>query len=218
MFTAVFVADGAGSAKHSDLGAQTAVNAAKNNVSNHLEQCNRPNPADYKLVLEEAFHAAQLSLLAIAQENNLELQQLSCTLIGVILLADEVYISQIGDGAVVIVNAGDEFQTLSKPQHGEYINQTTFINSEHAFIQSEHYDGPVKGLAVFSDGIEQLALQHPTYQPFVPFFRPLMRFTVSPSADSTKAAQLHRFLQSKKVSDRTSDDITLVLAVRPDFV
>jgi hypothetical protein len=52
----------------------------------------------------------------------------------------------------------------------------------------------------------------PAYEPHAPFFRPLFAFAME-STDSAAAEPLAAFLASERVTRRTDDDKTLVLAV-----
>jgi hypothetical protein len=68
-----------------------------------------------------------------------------------------------------------------------------------------------------SDGLTRLALKMPSYEPHVPFFQPLFAYIeeTSPANSNVKAEQqMAAFLASERVSARTDDDKTLVLAVR----
>jgi hypothetical protein len=70
-----------------------------------------------------------------------------------------------------------------------------------------------------SDGLTRLALKRPNNEPHPPFFKPLFAFVES-SASSNDGAQatdaLTEFLTSPRVCERTDDDKSLVLALRPD--
>jgi hypothetical protein len=120
---------------------------------------------------------------------------------------------QVGDGAVV-VRRGETFEALTAPDHGEYINESTFLTSgdyqEHAQVVIRDQTG-IDGVALLSDGLQLLALNLQTGEPFAPFFRPLLQFAARPDADEP---ELSAFLASPRVCARTDDDKTLLLAVR----
>jgi hypothetical protein len=69
---------------------------------------------------------------------------------------------------------------------------------------------------VLTDGLQMLSLVYASKQVHDPFFEPM--FTVLRSAESEALQQLddqlHRFLDSPEVNNRTDDDKTLVLATR----
>jgi hypothetical protein len=68
-----------------------------------------------------------------------------------------------------------------------------------------------------SDGLTRLALKMPSYEPYVPFFQPLFAYiegTSTANWNGNAEQQMAAFLASERVSARTDDDKTLVLAVR----
>jgi hypothetical protein len=69
-------------------------------------------------------------------------------------------------------------------------------------------------LALFSDGLQMLALKMPPGTPHPPFFAPLMRFVAQTRDRATAEEHLRGFLQSPRIAERADDDLTLVLAVR----
>jgi hypothetical protein len=81
------------------------------------------------------------------------------------------------------------------------------------FVSSE---GEFSELAVFSDGIERLALdfnnQTASERFFDPMFAPLA--SMSPGRNRLLSASLRRYLDSPRVLERTDDDKSLVLARR----
>jgi serine/threonine protein phosphatase PrpC len=123
--------------------------------------------------------------------------------------------AQIGDGAIVIHQENGELALLMKPEHGEYLNQTTFITDRDYLEQVQYALIPevsgIKGIALMTDGLENLALDFVSKKAHAPFFVPLFRF-----AGSSEATQeeLSEFLSSERVCKQTDDDKTLLMAVR----
>jgi len=60
--------------------------------------------------------------------------------------------------------------------------------------------------------LQMLALKIPEGTPHGPFFAPLFRFSGTVKEDSDAKEQLESFLRSPRVSERTDDDLTLLLA------
>jgi hypothetical protein len=108
------------------------------------------------------------------------------------------------------------FQTVTQPSIQEYLNETTFLTSADALDQAQHaiIQKRATGLALFSDGLQMLALKMPQAIPHPPFFAPLLRLVAEIRDRSLAEDQLRRFLQSPRVTQRADDDLTLVLAVR----
>ena len=139
----------------------------------------------------------------------------ACTLLTAIIADNGAAFSQIGDGAIVIVN-GEEYRTAFWPQSGEYANTTNFITDEE-FEQKLEFaaDGAaIDGLAVFTDGLQMLALCYADKTVHSPFFRPLFKVLRDTENAEELIVPLCRFLSSKAVNDRTDDDKTLILAAR----
>jgi hypothetical protein len=83
-------------------------------------------------------------------------------------------------------------------------------------IQFTTLPEPIDQIAVFSDGIERLALEFSSKTAHGPFFESMfapMR-DASPGRDRPLSRALQRFLDGPTVCDRTDDDKTLILAKR----
>ncbi len=169
-------------------------------------------------LLVRAFHAAREALEEEASRRGVPLRDLATTLIVVLAGQTQVGVAQVGDGAVVVATQPGELRALSLPAQGEYLNETVFLVSRDwtSRLQLSVWRGQAAGLAVFSDGLQMLALRMPAGIPHAPFFDPLFRFLAA-AADQTEAtAELERFLGSAGVRQRTDDDLTLVLAAPAD--
>ena len=73
---------------------------------------------------------------------------------------------------------------------------------------------PVTALVLITDGLLRLALEFPTYEPYAPFFEPLLAFTAQQQDEDHARERLAGVLASDRICDRTDDDKTLVVAVR----
>jgi hypothetical protein len=99
---------------------------------------------------------------------------------------------------------------------GEYANMTNFVTDENAIelLAVRVLPALADRVAVFSDGIQRLALNMATNTAHTPFFTPF--FTVLATATAAQEdylqVELARFLQSPAVNERTDDDKTLALA------
>lgn len=229
------VADGAGSATFGEVGAQIAVRT----VVSHLYQVdwhsfpaafNAQKPSDaleFELPeiaevrsshlpksIFEALESARDAVEMEAQMRQSSVRELASTLLVVVATPQWVVATQVGDGAVVMAEA-DRAIALTAPQSGEYINETTFLVSPNALETAQFlfWQGNPTHLAMFSDGLQMLALEMPTAKPHPPFFSPLFRFISQDDLDAIDAqVELENFLTSPRVTQRTDDDITLLLA------
>src|SRR5690606_20966415 len=104
--------------------------------------------------------------------------------------------------------------TAARPQRGEYANEALFLTMANALdlLEVTVYPHPIRGLAVTTDGLLRLALSLPEYEPYPPFFRPLLAFVAGADDPRRSEADLANFLASERVCARTDDDKTLVLA------
>lgn len=209
------VADGAGSAALAEIGSAIAVQAAIQNAAHRLQSGAPRTEHGWQALMEEVLQAARQDVIAQAEFLELPAQEMSTTLILVVAFPDQVAAVQIGDGAAVVRLGGDHFQALTRPPVGEYINETSFLTSG-ALLERAQFatiQGRVTGLAMFSDGLQMLALKMPQGIPHVPFFDPLLRF-VNDTPDADRAQeQLQSFLKSSRITQRADDDLTLMLAV-----
>src|SRR5262249_25375397 len=106
-------------------------------------------------------------------------------------------------------------EVLTQPNHGEYLNETSFVTDtdylQDAQICIMEHLPTIKGIALLTDGLENLALDFATKTAYPPFFLPLFRFAAQ--AESTQEA-LETFLSSERVCRQTDDDKTILLAVK----
>lgn len=205
------VADGAGSSAKSDIAAQKAAQTAVDWLADNLASFLPMNDAAWQTIAHRAAEEVIQTICTIAEENATPLQEYATTLIVAVVDPTWIGVCQIGDGAVVIRQDCEKVIGLSRPSVGEYLNETTFVTSESALetAQKVFWAGQATHIAVFSDGLDLLALKLPDYSPYDKFFDPLFKFV-----DSAEASEAHlsEFLRSSRVRERTDDDLTLLLA------
>ena len=208
------VADGAGSALWSAVGAKKAVKDSLEFAKKRLLQEQEPqDEAGWITLLEEIAKATHSGL---EKEERLFPSELATTLLLAIVTPTCIAISQIGDGAIIVQGAGseDDLRVLTRRGQGEYINETHFITdvnySEHLYCNIQSSED-IRGIALFTDGLEMAALRYATYQPHPGFFVPLFKFAANRKA---KKSELEQFLESEKICKRTNDDKTIILAVK----
>ena len=209
------VADGAGSASFASDGSHIASQGSVLKASGHFYAEWHDSPEKY---LKESLRYA-LELITIGTENeNVDIREYATTLLLLVAAPDFIAVAQVGDGAVVVGDADGKIFALTKPQNGEHANETVFLTSPDAVENAEIviWRGKVKHLAVFTDGLQRLALQMPEGTAHAPFFKPLFAF-VENMTDADKARQeLESFLYSPRIAERTDDDLTLLLACLSD--
>lgn len=203
------VADGAGSAKHSGVGAKIAVDTAI--------AWSKKNPLcvadpDIEKHLRRGLAAVHRSLKRYAAIKECSVGDLSTTLSLAIVRNSEAFCIRVGDGAVVLRERCGSYVTLSREKKVGAGNVTDFITDDDYCEQAEfsRLSGQYDGLVAMSDGLEALAFS-PDRTPFAPFLDPLVSHLVSRGA-ATAQKDLRAFLQSERVRSATDDDLSLILA------
>lgn len=212
----VAVADGAGSASFADVGAQLAVKTAVELIEKYLSSLDEGEVIDWNTQLLGVIDQTKQVIEAEASRSDLLARELATTLILGVITASAIAVVQVGDGAVVVEDQQGNLMALTTPASGEYLNETTFLISPNALesAQIQVWSGMPKYLAIFSDGLQMLGLKMPEGKPHPPFFAPLFRFVESIYDRTEAEEQLVSFLRSPRVTERTDDDLTLILAAK----
>lgn len=207
----IAVADGAGSASLSDLGARTAASTAILALKKCAESIRDGDSA--RQAIEAAFVAARLAVEEQADLSEVAPRELATTLLVTVLGADLSVFGQVGDGAIVV---GDfnALRVVHWPEQ-EALNVTDFIVGaplqDTLTIVVEN--GAVHRVACMTDGITPLVLDQRTRRPHAPIMERLFSACADAPAEVDVNASLRAFLESDAVNERTDDDKTLVLAV-----
>ena len=211
------VADGAGSASLSDIGAKLAVETALRTLE-YLAGASS-NPARFfpdEQAVRDTLQTARQAVEMEAQSRDVPARELATTLLVAVASDTQIIGAQIGDGAIVARDANGDVFAITTPPDAEYANATTFLTSPDALQSAQfvHIHKPAASLCLFSDGLQRLALKLPEGTPHAPFFAPLFRFLAEATDPSAANAQLAAFLRSPRIADRADDDLTLLLAAR----
>jgi serine/threonine protein phosphatase PrpC len=221
------VADGAGSAKYSDLGAKLAVAIALKflaSTEEWLQQRQRswlslpdiPSPDLVNKLFTKTLSRVIVALQKQAIANDYPVHELACTLIAFIATPDWIAAMQIGDGFMVVrCQEEKDYQLLFKPDKGEFANETTFVTSKTALdeMQVRLLTGRQQFICASTDALERVAIRLSDWTAFPPFFKPLEEYlweTPHPEADDDYLIQ---FLESERLNNRTNDDKTLLLCL-----
>ncbi len=210
----VSVADGAGSASLSQLG---AARAAVSSVDWVAELMNGQLPMldeEWRQLLLAALETAHESVTTVAEKRKVTTRELATTLILAIVTLDTVACVQVGDGACVVLTEEGEVESVTAPQRGEHLNETFFFTAPNyqEAAQFSIWHGSVRGVAVFSDGLQMLALKMPEGRPHPAFFMPLFDMVAAQENTREVEEELRVFLQSDRITARADDDLTLVVA------
>jgi hypothetical protein len=204
------VCDGAGSARWAHIGAEIAVFTVHTVAQLGVKAGRR----DYQEILREAALLARERLLEESTTRKAPLRDFACTLLAAIVPPVGGAALQLGDGAIVLNDASEAWRCVFWPQKGEYANATYFLSDDNAMstLPTETLD-----IALFSDGLEPLALHFATRTAYQPFFKTAFApvHTGKATGELIELSQsLSAFLQTPTVRSRTDDDTSLVLATR----
>jgi len=209
------VADGAGSAKHSEVGSSIACHSIIENAAKYFEV----NGGIDNLGLEDVVawcEDARSRIMDAACLHDRPPRDFATTLSVAIIGPNASFFFQIGDGAIIVGN-GPLYGVVFWPQSGEYANSTNFLTSDTYQEQLEFLATQTprcSKLALMTDGLERIALRFDAQTPHVPFFDPLFRALESSADLDSLSEGLRGFLGSSSVQHRSDDDKTLILASR----
>jgi hypothetical protein len=216
------LADGAGSASQAAAGARLACSFIHDAIAAWLRGGGNPRDVDRTRALGW-LAALSAETTAFAASAGLTARDYSSTLLAAVVGADCASFFQVGDGAIVIAAAPPQegYECVFWPGHDEYENVTYFAAAPDAaeHLQCALIERRVAELAMFSDGLQRLALDFAAHQPHAPFFRSILSplHAAVPGGGGPPDAlsdPLAAFLDSPRVNARTDDDKTLMLAVR----
>lgn len=209
------VADGAGSAKFGKHGAEFVCREGQRLIEAMLVNNATPDAVNRECIIK-LISELRLCLSEYAASHQNPIRDYACTLLIAIVGPQFGVFAQIGDGGIVASRDG-VLELVLWPEIGEYINETNFLTDEKSLnhIQYAYWNTHPLELALFSDGLQRLALVYETRTVHAPFFTPMlavMRNTELAGIDSLNE-QLANFLGSQRINDRTDDDKTLILAL-----
>lgn len=209
------VSDGAGSASQSQVGSRRTCDVVLNRISaaDQEELFTASLAAD---VLERL----RMELQQLADEAGVAAREFACTMLVAIVGEEKAAFWQIGDGAICFRERdADRFGYAFWPEKGDYANVTFFVTDQDAQNHLEFDATPIEiaDLAIFSDGLERLALDFVSGEAHTAFFTglfPAVRSLRAPGYSPELSSQIEGFLSSDRVNTRTDDDKTLLLASR----
>ena len=217
------VADGAGSAPRSSEGSRIAVKVAVESMVGAIHK--RPPAAFVKhlatSLVRDAIKRAKNAVARYGETNDIPIRDLACTLIVAAASERLMTAAQVGDGAVAAFNIGSgAARTLCAANTGEYANETTFITSRTRPHQVAHvghaFGSDYDALALITDGLQNLALKMPERQAFLGFWNPILNDLSQTDEPEAVPGRLHTFISGERIQSRTSDDVTIAIAVRND--
>lgn len=209
-------ADGAGSAQFAEVASKLACDELQLSVLNGLLYLRDVASIEHENV-HSWYEGVRAKLEECARERGGQLSDFACTLLLAVLGPDVSLFAQVGDGAMVYKSeTSDEYSTVFWPDNGEYMNITYFVTSPNLEknLRVRHISDAIAQVAIFTDGLELLALDFKKKEAFGPFFRPMLERLSNEAEPGNLEPLLREFLQSAAVNKRTDDDKTLMLGSR----
>lgn len=148
----VVLADGAGSAARSELGAEAVCSCAGEYLAGHFDRLydkSRQAAAKAEFL---GFILDQLTQLAAGSD--CQVRDLASTVLAAAVKGRRYLVIHLGDGVVGCLR-GNRIDVLSHPSNGEYSNETYFTTSSDAFDMMRLFRGGVgsiSGFILMSDG------------------------------------------------------------------
>lgn len=206
----VAVADGAGSASHADVGATIACDDFVQRVA--ASEC---DVLFTRNGMERLFADVRTALFAEAELLNLRPREVACTALLAVLGPTSAAFAQLGDGAIV-TGQDQDYRVVFWPESAEYVNTTDFLTDDpfDDLLQFAIVTDPIVEVAVFTDGLQRLALDFTARTAHPAFFRPIFNQLWTGVDPESLVGPFRNFLDSDRVNERTDDDKTLVVAVR----
>lgn len=210
----IVCADGAGSAEYATIGSESVCARIMHLVKAALEEGLVVQEIDLERVRGWCDEVRGM-LIAEAASRQTSLREFASTFLLGIVGESCAAFSQIGDGAIVI-REGEAYRTVFWPQSGEYASTTNFVTDERYADRLEFCSlgVAVDELAVFTDGLQMLALNYADRSVHAPFFVPMFKVLREVAVADELQEPLRAFLTSDAVNERTDDDKTLILATR----
>ncbi len=207
-------ADGAGSAQHGEAGARLACETIAQAVAAELSAGRSVATIERDSALAWV-RQARHELEQEALRREVRPRDLASTLLLAVVGEQAAGFVQVGDGAIVL-REGEDYRPVFWPEAGEYANCTHFLTDDDLDnrLSFARIDQRLDELALFSDGLQRLALDHRTRTGYAPFLAPLFRPLREVADPATLAGPLRQFLDSARINQRTDDDKTLLLATR----
>jgi hypothetical protein len=211
------VSDGAGSARLSHRGARLVTRSFCASATSFLIGGGRARDIDQDVTFDWLDDMRDLIEFWSGRLNESR-REFASTLVGCVVQPNAAAVIHVGDGACAIrLTEEAEWRVPSWPAQGEYASTTYFVTDDprpRAVVS--RIEGCVAEVAVFTDGLERLALDFVDVRPFAPFFESMLApLRGLPAGRQRRLSRdLRVFLDSPSVTERTDDDKTLLMARR----
>lgn len=216
----VAVSDGAGSARFSEYGSKLVCETFLALALHQLET--KPEALWSSRFFREWHEFCLKSFDEDAQKRGVQRADLAATALFAVLSEDRSMFFQIGDGAIIVSDdqqgsLQNNFSWVFWPDKGEeYTNLTKFVTSKDAWDWAEGCicELAVSRVAMFTDGIENVALVDQSRSAHGPFFSKCFEHVGTGLNNSERVQKIREILNSPNLAKKSDDDKSLALAVR----
>lgn len=212
-FLVAVASDGAGSASHSQLGSALLCRTIALGARTHFRRSRDLPTQD---IAWSWVDDARDRIRYVAEKSEIEFRQFAATLVCAIVGERSAVVLHIGDGASATLTEG-LWSVPSWPENGEYASTTYFVTDDPTpRLRFVRLDAHVDAVAVFTDGIERLALDFSRQRAHAPFFEAMLRPVQQghPGRNRDLSNSLADYLNGAAINSRTDDDKSLILAAR----
>ena len=171
--------------------------------------------APVEATIQSAIESVRTRLADLAASRQLALHDFSCTLLGCVATRRGGCFFHIGDGFAIQQDAAGG-SVLSRPENGEYADETYFVTDENwrDHLRLTPLPAPEPGcvIGLMSDGTAPFAVNRARDGFFRPFIDPIAAFLREATAPNGNEA-LRTLLESPRACEISHDDKTLLLAL-----
>jgi hypothetical protein len=210
----IAVADGVGSAPHSDEGAKIACDVAVEHISLYLKDTCSLTDDELEEVLRSAYQSAFNSIQERAEKEQVHIREYATTLTVAVITNELVVGAMVGDGMMVVEDIQGEFSCFFSLPKREYANQVVSITSAQGpkELQIVSRNAPVKTVSLLTDGLLRLSCDVRKNIPHAPFFQTMTSLLYTVPEQRQASNELQVLLNHPSINERTDDDKTLVVA------
>ncbi len=148
----IALADGAGSAALSHIGAETVINSISDFLGENFETIINENSA--QKTKQSIMEHLLIALNKTSEEMSCNINDLASTLLVAAVKDNNYFLLHIGDGVIGYFD-GSKIKVASIPENGEFINSTVFVTSKKALSSMKIFKGNASkmyGFILMSDG------------------------------------------------------------------
>mgnify|MGYP003564658254 CR=1 FL=1 len=204
VFYGLSLADGAGSYKFSDIGAEIVTKKILKYLKSNFAKLFKTRSISSKIT-------KYIEKILYIEANNraIDIKELSSTLLFVVLKNDKFIVGHIGDGVIGVLDKLNNVSVLSHPDNGEYSNSTFFTTTGNYPDRLRIVRGNIvdsTGFILMSDGSHQSLYDSRTKQ-LAPINAKIVNWLNAGNSEEVKIALKQNL--NNIIKQKTFDDCSL---------